>query len=105
MSYSLNDEDYKKILQYYQMAIPKSSRILKKNAEDIIGLKLCSCIKKVDVVNEGRSIGVCTKAVIERKGLKRGKFTCKKKRSIVLSKVKKGVLSIGTKRTRKSRRI
>ena len=104
MSYSLNDNDYKKILQYYQLDIPKSSRILKKKAEDIIGLKLCSCIKKVGVVNEPKSIGVCTEAVINRKGMKRGKFTCKKPRKIVITKIKKETLSIGTKNTNKNRK-
>jgi hypothetical protein len=104
MSYSLNDNDYKKILKYYQLDIPKSSRILKKKAEDIIGLKLCSCIKKVGVVNEPKSIGVCTKAVINRKGMIRGKFTCKKQRKIVLKKVNKGTLSISTKNANKTRK-
>ena len=104
MSYNLNDNDYEKILKYYQLDVPKSSRILKKKAEDIIGLKLCSCIKKVDPVNEAKSIGVCTKAVINRKGMNRGKFTCKKQRKIVLTKIKKGTLSIGTKNSNKTRK-
>jgi len=104
MSYSLNDNDYKKILQYYKLDIPKSSRILKKKAEDIIGLKLCSCIKKVGVVNEPKSIGVCTRSVINRKGMNRGKFTCKKQRKIVLTKIKKETLSIGTKNANKTRK-
>jgi hypothetical protein len=89
MNYTLNDNDYTKILEYYNLDIPKSSRLLKKKAENIISQKLCSCIKKVGVVNEPRSIGVCTKAVINRKGFRRGKFTCKGKRKITLTKIKK----------------
>ena len=87
----LNDNDYKKILNYYKLEIPKSSRLIKKSAENVINQKLCSCIKKVDVVNEPRSIGVCTRSVINRKGMKRGKFTCKGKRKIILTKIKKNL--------------
>ena len=89
MNYTLNDNDYTKILEYYKLDIPKSSRLLKKKAENLISQKLCSCIKKVGVVNEPKAIGVCTKSVINRKGFKRGNFTCKGKRKIVLTKIKK----------------
>jgi hypothetical protein len=87
----LNDNDYKKILNYYEIPIPKSSRLLKKNAENIISQKLCSCIKKVDAVNEPKSIGVCTKSIINRKGMRRGIFTCKGKRKIILTKIKRNL--------------
>ena len=102
MSYQLNNNDYKKILTYYQLDIPKSNRLLKKNAEDIISQKLCSCIKKVDVTNEQKSIGICTRTVINRKGMKRGKFNCKGKKNITITKIKKN-LPIIFKKTRKNR--
>jgi hypothetical protein len=102
MSYQLNNNDYKTILKYYQLDIPKSSRLLKKNAENIISQKLCSCIKKVDPINETKSIGVCTKTVINRKGMKRGKFNCKGKRNIILTKIKRK-LPITLNKTRKKR--
>uniref|UniRef100_A0A6C0KUI8 Uncharacterized protein n=1 Tax=viral metagenome TaxID=1070528 RepID=A0A6C0KUI8_9ZZZZ len=89
MNYTLNDNDYTKILEYYKLDIPKSSHLLKKKAENVISQKLCSCIKKVGVVNEPKAIGVCTKSVINRKGFKRGNFTCKGKRKIILTKIKK----------------
>lgn len=73
----ITDNDYKKILEFYKIPIPKSKRILQKKAEKILAIKLCRCIKKVDIENEARSIGICTKTVLNRKGLTRGKFKCK----------------------------
>jgi len=116
MSYNLTDSDYKKILEYYNTPIPRSKRLLKKNAEDIIALKLCSCIKKVNQFNktqEARSIGICTRTVVKTKGLKRGTFKCLKKRQVELSKPSRKNIVLGTKtanktnktnKTRKSRK-
>ena len=44
---SLSTSDYKKILKYYKLSIPKKRITLKKKAETIIAKKFCSCIKKV----------------------------------------------------------
>jgi hypothetical protein len=85
---NLTNTDYKRILEFYKMQIPSSTKQLKAQAEKLLVEHLCRCIKKVDKVNEGRSIGICTKAVINNKGIKRGRFTCKKRPSIVLSKNK-----------------
>jgi hypothetical protein len=85
----LNNNDYIQILEYYNKTIPKSKRLLKIEAEKILATKLCKCIKKVDAENESRAIGICTKSVINRKGYKRGKFTCKSKPSIQIKKMKK----------------
>jgi hypothetical protein len=82
----LNNNDYKTILEYYKKPIPKSNRLLKMEAEKILVSKLCSCIKKIDTTNEAKSIGICTKSVINRKGYHRGKFTCKSKPSIQIKK-------------------
>lgn len=84
----LNNKDYINILEYYKKLIPKSKRLLKNEAEKILASKLCKCIKKIDPTNEAKSIGICTKSVINRKGLSRGKFTCKKKPSIQVKKMK-----------------
>lgn len=81
----LSSADYKDILIYYGKPIPKSRVQLKKQAERLLADKLCRCIKSVGGP-ENRSIRVCTKSVIENKGLQRGKFTCKRKRQIQLSK-------------------
>jgi hypothetical protein len=85
----LNNNDYKQILEYYNEPIPHSARLTKLNAEHILSSKLCRCIKKVDIKNEARSIGICTKTIINSKGLIRGKFKCKGKSTIKLKKNKK----------------
>jgi hypothetical protein len=45
----ITDNDYKKILEFYKIPIPKSKRLLKNKAEKILAIKLCRCIKKVDI--------------------------------------------------------
>ena len=82
----ITDSDYKKILEFYEKPIPKSKRLLKLEAEKILATKLCRCIKKVDVKNESRSIGICTKSVINTKGFTRGKFKCKVKKFVTFRK-------------------
>lgn len=85
----LVDKDYISILNYYNLDIPKSKRILKKKAEDIMAEKLCKCIKKLDPVNEAKSIGICTKTIFNRKGYVRGQFQCKDKKSVKFRKTTK----------------
>ena len=82
MSTELTNKDYASILNFYKMKIPKSKRLLKKQAEQIMSEKLCRCIKKVDVKNEAKSIGICSKTIFVNKGYTRGKFTCKKNRTV-----------------------
>lgn len=86
---TLTNKDYTKILAYYNIIIPKSKRLIKKKAEKILSEKLCRCIKKLDPVNEAKSIGICTKTIINTKGLTRGKFKCKGKQMITLKKLSK----------------
>lgn len=97
----ITDNDYKKILQFYKIPIPKSKRLLKIKAEKILAIKLCRCIKKIGVENEARSIGICTKTVLNRKGLTRGKFTCKGKQIISFSKISKKNKRNNNKKSRK----
>ena len=78
--------DYINILHFYKKKIPKSDRILTLQAEHILAAKLCRCIKKLGPTNEARSIGVCTKSVINNKGYKRGAFSCKKKQNVTLTR-------------------
>lgn len=84
----LSISDYKKILKFYKLSIPKKSKNIRKKAEKIIANKFCSCIKKVQqkFKKEGIAIGICTKSVINRKGYKRSTFRCKKRRTIKLQK-------------------
>jgi hypothetical protein len=89
MTMTLNKKDYSKILKYYNLPIPKSAREMKKQAEEVLALKLCRCIKKVSPTNEAKAIGVCTRTIFERKNLERGAFTCKRRRSVQISKLRK----------------
>jgi hypothetical protein len=90
MSNELKNKDYINILKFYKLNIPKSKRLLKQQAENILSEKLCRCIKKVDENDEKKSIAICTKTIFNRKGLKRGKFNCKvkdnKKQSVKITK-------------------
>jgi len=85
----LTNNDYIKILEYYKKPIPKSNRLLKMEAEKILSTKLCRCIKKLEPKNEAKSIGICTKSVLNLKGLSRSAFNCKGKPSIKIKKLKK----------------
>jgi hypothetical protein len=101
MSYKITNSDYSKILAYYGLEVPKKGTHLKEVAENILSKKLCSCIKKVGPP-EQKAIGVCTKTVLNRKGLSRGKFKCKNGRKLELKKTAKK-LTIGTKKTQRRR--
>ena len=78
----LTNNDYKIILNYYQIPFHniKPSKI-KELAETILAEKLCRCIKKVTPENgdETKSVGICKNSVIKKKGLTSAKFKCKKK--------------------------
>ncbi len=91
MTIALNKTDYMKIMKYYKLPVPKSSSELKKQAEDVLAFKLCRCIKKVSPTNEPRAIGVCTRTIFKRKNLNRGSFTCKRGRSVEVSKIRNRV--------------
>jgi hypothetical protein len=82
----MNKNDYLKILLFYKKTIPKNNTQIKIEAEKILSEKLCRCIKKLDPVNEARSIGICTKTIFNNKGFKRGDFSCKKKQHVTFSK-------------------
>jgi hypothetical protein len=89
MPTELTNKDYVSILKYYNLSIPKSKRLLQKQAEQIMATKLCKCIKKLDPENEAKSIGICTKTIFNRKGYTRGQFQCKKKQSVKFRKTQK----------------
>ena len=80
-NYLLKNTDYKKILKYYGKQIPKDKKKIKNNAEKILAIKLCGCIKKVErnrkTRKEQRGIGICRKSVMSRKKLIFRQFTCK----------------------------
>jgi len=79
MPKNLTNKDYKSILKYYNKKISKSSKINKKNAEKILATKLCRCIKSIGTRDENKALRICTSKIFQTKGLRRGKFTCKKR--------------------------
>jgi hypothetical protein len=89
----LSLDDYKNILKYYDETIPRSHVELKRAAETLMAKKLCRCIKKVGKPpsqTEGRAIGICTKTIFNKKGIKRGSFKCKKRtRTVSMQKKRK----------------
>ena len=93
MSSELKNKDYINILKFYKMNIPKSKRLLKLQAENILSEKLCRCIKKLESEYKEKSVAICTETIFNRKGLKRGKFNCKgtdkgnERRSIKIQKM------------------
>jgi hypothetical protein len=89
MADKLTKKDYIEILNFYKIGIPRSSRLLQKKAENIMAEKLCKCIKSVDVRNEPKSIGICTRSVFNSKGYTRGKFKCRDKRKVSFRKTLK----------------
>jgi len=91
----LSLDDYKNILKYYDETIPRSHLELKRAAEILMAKKLCGCIKKVGKTpsqTEGRAIGICTKTIFNKRGIKRGQFKCKK-RNRTVSMQKKGKIT------------
>lgn len=85
----LTKNDYTHILEFYELPIPKSYRLIQKKAEQIMAEKLCKCIKSVDINNEPKSIGICTKTIFNSKGYTRGKFKCRDKKKVNFRKTLK----------------
>jgi hypothetical protein len=96
----LNQNDYIKILNYYDIPISSkdSSKTIKNKAETILAEKLCKCIKKVkksdsadsgsddndnQSESESKAIAICSNSIFEKKGLERGLFDCKKKPKLI----------------------
>ena len=84
----LTKTDYIKILSFYKKEIPDTFESIKTEAENILVNKLCRCIKKIEGENESKSIGYCTKTVVNNKGFKRGEFKCTGKQFANFTKMK-----------------
>lgn len=89
-------DDYIKILDFYKINYSKyNSKTIKRKAEEILGNKLCRCIKRVKTkkdIDESRAIGICKKNVLNRKNLSAGRFSCKKGSKFFSDKNKKYTL-------------
>ena len=88
--------EYKTILNYYKIPIPSNKKEMKRQAEKVITDKLCGCIKQVARkgklpnranFSEQKAIGICTKTIVNSKGITRGSFACKSpKRNVTLKR-------------------
>ena len=80
MEQNLTKKDYLDILAYYNIKVKKGTSLnkIRNKAEHILVTKLCKCIKKVDIPNEGRAIALCKNSVMTKKNLGFYKFKCKK---------------------------
>lgn len=91
----LTAKDYTNILSYYKVPKHKNKTLKQKKhlSEKILSEKLCRCIKTIQktkkYTKESQIIPICKNSVLRKKGLIARKFTCKKKKSVLLSKLKK----------------
>ena len=101
----LSNKDYLDILHYYKIEIPKNKKLIKNRAESILANKLCRCIKKIDDFphNESKAIAICSKSILNKRGLKGSYLKCKNKAKISLTKKNTGKNLVKTKK-RKTRR-
>ena len=86
MEQLLTHEDYKKILDYYDIPMPNTRSKLKSAAESVLAKKLCRCIKKVQKARKDKSeripTGICRDSVVHRKKLDIYQFQCDKQPSL-----------------------
>jgi hypothetical protein len=99
----MQEKDYNDILNRYNLPISKTKRNNRINVERTLTNKFCKCLKKIGTENEARSIGICTKTIYNRLGLKRGLIKCKDKDRKVLFTKRKG-LKTSRRKTKKNRR-
>ena len=91
----LTEKDYNKILKFYKVDNYKkmTPSQKKKASEELVSNKLCSCIKTIKKRQRSKSekdiIPICKNSVLRKKGLIGRKFTCKRKKNILLSKIKR----------------
>ena len=78
----LTKKDHIKILEFYNITIPKTVGEIKEAVDKIMATKLCKCIKS------GNAIASCTKSIFKSKGLTRGAFRCRKNRTVRFTKMK-----------------
>ena len=85
----LNNNDYRKIVDYYKLNKPKN-KSYKEVAEEALAGKLCRCIKKVksDKINEKAAIALCRDNIFKKRNIDFYNFKCKEKQKLVHKKNK-----------------
>ena len=96
----LTHNDYKKVLNYYNVPIPKTNKQTKIHAENILSNKLCKCIQKVKKSIKQRnksltnkdllrnSVGICRKSVLHNKHLMHINFYVIKQENLKIIQIK-----------------
>lgn len=99
---NLTHNDFKKILKYYKIKMPKSKKQTRKKAVSILAKKLCRCIKKVQKgkqkfsrkkYKKNAATAICTSSIFKKRGLIHSRFTCKKKSKLYVNKKNRKYLS------------
>ncbi len=81
----LTQDDYKEILRYYDIEIPRYPALIKRAAESALSDKLCKCIMKmrrmpfIRRTDDGRApeLKYCKQQIITRRGLHIHGFKCR----------------------------
>ena len=97
----LSHKDFKTILKYYKIKIPKSKKLTRKKAVNILAQKLCKCVKKLQRKTKKRqrkklrnpATRICSASIFNKRGIKHGRFNCKKKPKLYVSKKNKRYLT------------
>lgn len=85
MTGRLTRKDYETILRHYNIPFKSSERlgVIRAKAEDILTNKLCRCIKRLGEKKhpdgEKRSIPICKKSILHKRGVTDSGFSCKAK--------------------------
>ena len=96
----LTRADYVTILEYYNIDHTNMTyENIKDKAQDILGKKMCRCIKKIQKSpyrpqNESRAIAICRDSVLKKKNLKTYTFKCKQKYKLLPRKNTRRKLTI-----------
>jgi hypothetical protein len=81
---NLTGADYKVILNFYGIPYANfNAAEIKKEAEKVLGTKVCKCIKRVQKsrhkpANESDAIAICKNSVLTKKKLRIYNFQCKR---------------------------
>jgi len=108
----LNNNDYRKIIEFYHLDDNQNNKSIKQYAEDILANKLCRCIKKVknDKINEKTAIAICRDNIFKKRSIDFYNFKCKKQYRLIHKKnntkryLKKFSKKIGFNKTKKSKK-
>ena len=98
----LSHQDFKKILKHYKIKIPKNKKLTRKKAVSVMAGKLCRGIKKVKKkknkktrkkYKKNSATAICSSSIFNKRGIKHGRFNCKKTPKLYTGKKNKRYLT------------